>query len=168
MKRLLLLHTHYVRWMREGEGEESHSTENESLMTGRKYEEEKVILHVLGENGGVCVLSSLNDQCTDFDFLHLHVCVCLQELEEGLASHQPVLVGLTHTGERIIGQLSPPDGPLLEDKLGALSQRWRDVNRQVMDRKRRYGHHTSIQEVTTLGKIMVGLYISLFFPPQFI
>ncbi|XP_056150942.1 dystrophin isoform X3 [Lampris incognitus] len=60
-----------------------------------------------------------------------------EELEEGLASHQPVLAVLTHTGERIIGQLSAPDGPLLEEKLEALGQRWSDVNRQVLDRQRR-------------------------------
>uniref|UniRef100_A0A672HY23 Utrophin n=1 Tax=Salarias fasciatus TaxID=181472 RepID=A0A672HY23_SALFA len=60
-----------------------------------------------------------------------------EELEEGLASHQPVLAELTHTGERIIGKLSSPDGPLLEEKLEALGQRWRAVNRQVLDRQRR-------------------------------
>ncbi|XP_054616989.1 utrophin isoform X8 [Dunckerocampus dactyliophorus] len=59
-----------------------------------------------------------------------------EELEEGLSSHQPVLTGLTRTGERIIGQLSSPDGPLLEEKLHTLSQRWRAVNRQVLDRQR--------------------------------
>ncbi|XP_078146088.1 utrophin isoform X3 [Centroberyx gerrardi] len=60
-----------------------------------------------------------------------------EELEEGLASHQPVLAVLTHTGEQIIGQLSAPDGPLLEEKLEHLGQRWRAVNRQVLDRQRR-------------------------------
>uniref|UniRef100_A0A087YNX0 Utrophin n=1 Tax=Poecilia formosa TaxID=48698 RepID=A0A087YNX0_POEFO len=60
-----------------------------------------------------------------------------EELEEGLSSHQPVLTGLTRTGEQIIGQLSPPDGPLLEEKLETLVQRWRAVKRQVLDRQRR-------------------------------
>ncbi|KAM4633849.1 utrophin isoform 3-T3 [Polymixia lowei] len=60
-----------------------------------------------------------------------------EELEEGLASHQPILAVLTRTGEQIIGQLSAPDGPLLEGKLEALGQRWRAVNRQVLDRQRR-------------------------------
>ncbi|XP_024863232.1 utrophin isoform X2 [Kryptolebias marmoratus] len=60
-----------------------------------------------------------------------------EELKEGLASHQPVLAGLTRTGEQIIGKLSSLDGPLLEEKLNILSQRWRAVNRQVMDRQRR-------------------------------
>ncbi|XP_037541797.1 dystrophin [Nematolebias whitei] len=60
-----------------------------------------------------------------------------EELEEGLASHQPVLAGLTRTGEQIIGKLSSPDRPLLEEKLDILSQRWRTVNRQVLDRQRR-------------------------------
>ncbi|XP_056261686.1 utrophin isoform X2 [Seriola aureovittata] len=60
-----------------------------------------------------------------------------EELEEGLASHQPVLTILTRTGEQIIGQLSSLDGPLLEEKLDTLGQRWRAVNRQVLDRQRR-------------------------------
>ncbi|XP_053737339.1 dystrophin isoform X2 [Synchiropus splendidus] len=60
-----------------------------------------------------------------------------EELEDGLASHQATVVGLTRSGEQIIGQLSSPDGPLLEEKLDALSQRWRAVTRQVLDRKRR-------------------------------
>ncbi|KAM7367861.1 hypothetical protein PAMP_014130 [Pampus punctatissimus] len=60
-----------------------------------------------------------------------------EELEEGLSSHQPVLAVLTRSGEQIIGQLSSPDGPLLEEKLDALGQRWRAVNRQVLDRQRR-------------------------------
>ncbi|CAB1340082.1 unnamed protein product [Coregonus sp. 'balchen'] len=60
-----------------------------------------------------------------------------EELEEGLASHLPVMSGLSQTGEKIIGQLSAPDGPLLENKLEALGQRWRAVQRQVLDRQRR-------------------------------
>ncbi|XP_069014301.1 utrophin isoform X1 [Embiotoca jacksoni] len=62
---------------------------------------------------------------------------CQEELEEGLTSHQPVLVVLTRTGEQIIGKLSSPDGSLLEEKLETLGQRWRAVNRQVLDRQRR-------------------------------
>ncbi|XP_031583506.1 dystrophin isoform X2 [Oreochromis aureus] len=60
-----------------------------------------------------------------------------EELEEGIASHKPILVGLSHTGERIIGKLCSPDGPLLEEKLETLGRRWRAVNRQVLDRQRR-------------------------------
>ncbi|XP_032441695.1 dystrophin isoform X3 [Xiphophorus hellerii] len=60
-----------------------------------------------------------------------------EELEEGLSSHQPILTGLTRTGEQITGQLSSPDGPLLEEKLETLVQRWRAVKRQVLDRQRR-------------------------------
>ncbi|XP_057678850.1 dystrophin isoform X3 [Corythoichthys intestinalis] len=60
-----------------------------------------------------------------------------EELEEGLASHQAVLADLTRTGERITSQLSSPDGPLLEEKLHALSRRWKAANRQVADRQRR-------------------------------
>lgn len=61
--------------------------------------------------------------------------VRLQELEEGLASHQPVMAMLTRTGEQIIGQLSSPDGSLLEEKLDVLAQRWRGVNREALERQ---------------------------------
>uniref|UniRef100_A0A8D0DEC6 Utrophin n=1 Tax=Sander lucioperca TaxID=283035 RepID=A0A8D0DEC6_SANLU len=60
-----------------------------------------------------------------------------EELEEGLVSHQPVLAELTRAGEQIIGQLSSPDGSLLEEKLDTLGQRWRAVNRHVLERQRR-------------------------------
>ncbi|XP_077408097.1 utrophin isoform X3 [Vanacampus margaritifer] len=60
-----------------------------------------------------------------------------EDLEEGLASHKAILADLTRTGERITSQLSSPDGPLLEEKLHALSQRWKAVNRQAADRQRR-------------------------------
>ncbi|XP_028970380.2 LOW QUALITY PROTEIN: dystrophin [Esox lucius] len=69
----------------------------------------------------------------DLDTVRTHQ----EELEEGLASHEPVLTVLSQTGERIIGQLSAPDGPLLENKLEVLGQRWRAVHRQVLDRQRR-------------------------------
>uniref|UniRef100_A0A8D0DED2 Utrophin n=1 Tax=Sander lucioperca TaxID=283035 RepID=A0A8D0DED2_SANLU len=59
-----------------------------------------------------------------------------EELEEGLVSHQPVLAELTRAGEQIIGQLSSPDGSLLEEKLDTLGQRWRAVNRHVLERQR--------------------------------
>lgn len=62
--------------------------------------------------------------------------VRLQELEEGLASHQPIMATLTRTGEQIIGQLSSPDGSLLEEKLDVLVQRWRGVSREALERQR--------------------------------
>uniref|UniRef100_A0A3Q3XEN2 Calponin-homology (CH) domain-containing protein n=1 Tax=Mola mola TaxID=94237 RepID=A0A3Q3XEN2_MOLML len=58
-----------------------------------------------------------------------------EELEEGLASHQPVMAVLTRSGEQIIGQLSSPDGSLLEEKLDTLAQRWKAVNHQVHERQ---------------------------------
>ncbi|XP_037606999.1 dystrophin isoform X1 [Sebastes umbrosus] len=59
-----------------------------------------------------------------------------EELEEGLVSHRPVLAELNRTGEQIIGQLSSPDGSLLEEKLDTLSQRWRTVKHHVIERQR--------------------------------
>ncbi|KAF6728325.1 Utrophin [Oryzias melastigma] len=59
------------------------------------------------------------------------------ELEDGLASHQAVLSGLNRTGKQIIGNLSSPDGSLLEDKLETVGQRWRAVQQRLSDRQRR-------------------------------
>lgn len=56
---------------------------------------------------------------------------------------------LTRTGEQIIGQLSSPDGSLLEEKLDTLAQRWRAVNRQVVDRQRRYNVLKNTRGVTS-------------------
>uniref|UniRef100_A0A8C5I3D6 Utrophin n=1 Tax=Gouania willdenowi TaxID=441366 RepID=A0A8C5I3D6_GOUWI len=61
-------------------------------------------------------------------FLILNV---FQELEDGLASHQPVMVELHRTGEQIIGRLSSPDGSVLEEKLETLGRRWKAINRPV-------------------------------------
>ncbi|XP_076840282.1 LOW QUALITY PROTEIN: utrophin [Brachyhypopomus gauderio] len=60
-----------------------------------------------------------------------------EELEEGLESQQAVLAMLTQTGEKIIGQLSSPDGPLLQDKLDSLSQRWAIIHSQLAERRLR-------------------------------
>uniref|UniRef100_A0A3P9A6P6 Utrophin n=1 Tax=Esox lucius TaxID=8010 RepID=A0A3P9A6P6_ESOLU len=76
----------------------------------------------------------------DLDTVRTHQ----EELEEGLASHEPVLTVLSQTGERIIGQLSAPDGPLLENKLEVLGQRWRAVHRQVLDRQHKNGQTVKV------------------------
>uniref|UniRef100_A0A673A4J4 Utrophin n=1 Tax=Sphaeramia orbicularis TaxID=375764 RepID=A0A673A4J4_9TELE len=60
------------------------------------------------------------------------------DLDSARQHQGPVLVVLNRTGEQIIEQLSSPDGSLLEEKLQILGQRWRAVNRQVLDRQRRF------------------------------
>ncbi|KAJ3606664.1 hypothetical protein NHX12_026183, partial [Muraenolepis orangiensis] len=99
----------------------------------------------LGDTEGVMAEGTGPDGQLDLDTAVLHQ----QELEEGLASHQADLAVLSRTGERIIGQLSAPDGPLLQDKLEVLGQRWRAVNRQVFERRRRLagGDSTALAEL---------------------
>uniref|UniRef100_A0A8C1QGP9 Dystrophin n=1 Tax=Cyprinus carpio TaxID=7962 RepID=A0A8C1QGP9_CYPCA len=58
-----------------------------------------------------------------------------QDLEEGLASHQFVLVVLSRSGEHIISQVSSPDAALLQEKLDALRRRWTHVEREVCERQ---------------------------------
>uniref|UniRef100_A0A672HWW9 Utrophin n=1 Tax=Salarias fasciatus TaxID=181472 RepID=A0A672HWW9_SALFA len=100
-------------------------------------------------------LTQLNAEWDRLNRMYNHRRGCVtdltRELEEGLASHQPVLAELTHTGERIIGKLSSPDGPLLEEKLEALGQRWRAVNRQVTknDLEQR---HSQLEDIFTLAQ----------------
>ncbi|XP_075939713.1 utrophin isoform X2 [Anarhichas minor] len=78
-----------------------------------------------------------------------------EELEDGLVSHQPVLAELTHTGEQIIGQLSSPDGSLLEEKLDSLGQRWRAVNRHVLERQRRMtGGDPALSDLVRRGEVL--------------
>uniref|UniRef100_A0A8C4EP43 Utrophin n=1 Tax=Dicentrarchus labrax TaxID=13489 RepID=A0A8C4EP43_DICLA len=52
------------------------------------------------------------------------------DLDSARQNQESVLAVLTRTGKQIIGQLSSPDGSLLEGKLDTLSQRWRAVKRQ--------------------------------------
>ncbi|KAI5096115.1 utrophin [Silurus meridionalis] len=60
-----------------------------------------------------------------------------KELEDGLASHEVVLVELVRSGEHIITQLASPDGPLLQDKLDNLTHRCDVVHARVAERRRR-------------------------------
>uniref|UniRef100_A0A8C2DAB3 Dystrophin n=1 Tax=Cyprinus carpio TaxID=7962 RepID=A0A8C2DAB3_CYPCA len=55
-----------------------------------------------------------------------------RDLEEGLASHQFVLVVLSRSGEHIISQVSSPDAALLQEKLDALRRRWTHVEREAL------------------------------------
>ena len=61
----------------------------------------------------------------------------LQELEEGISSHQPSFAALNRTGDGIIQKLSPTDGSFLKDKLAGLNQRWGAIAAEVKDRRPR-------------------------------
>ncbi|XP_072299012.1 utrophin [Eucyclogobius newberryi] len=87
----------------------------------------------LGDTETLLSESVSPDGQLDLDMARQHQ----QELEEGVASHQADLAVLSRTGEKIIEQLSFPDGSLLEEKLQGLGQRWRGVNREILDRQRR-------------------------------
>lgn len=62
----------------------------------------------------------------------------LQELEEGISSHQPSFAALNRTGDGIIQKLSPTDGSFLKDKLAGLNQRWGAIAAEVKDRRPRW------------------------------
>ncbi|XP_058618771.1 dystrophin-like isoform X6 [Onychostoma macrolepis] len=71
-----------------------------------------------------------------------------QDLEEGLASHQSVVVVLSRSGEHIIAQVSSPDAALLQEKLDALRRRWTHVEREVCERQRRLmGEDPAVMDV---------------------
>ncbi|KAL2082234.1 hypothetical protein ACEWY4_022052 [Coilia grayii] len=54
-----------------------------------------------------------------------------EELEEGLATHLPVLDQLNQTGNDIMGQLSAAEGPLLDEKLQRLNQHFALVEQRI-------------------------------------
>ena len=62
----------------------------------------------------------------------------LQELEEGISSHQPSFAALNRTGDGIIQKLSLTDGSFLKDKLAGLNQRWGAIAAEVKDRRPRW------------------------------
>ncbi|XP_076128623.1 utrophin isoform X2 [Alosa pseudoharengus] len=73
-----------------------------------------------------------------------------QELEEGVVSHLPILAQLNLTGNDIIGQLSSAEGPLLDEKLQRLNQRFSLVQQRVPRQPR------LLTEDSTLLDVMGG------------
>ncbi|XP_078415979.1 dystrophin isoform X2 [Cetorhinus maximus] len=71
----------------------------------------------------------------------------LQELQNGIGSHQAVVTSLNVTGEEIIGQSSTSDGGILKEKLSNLTRRWQEICRQVDERKRRLEEEKNISEL---------------------
>uniref|UniRef100_A0A8C0KBB6 Utrophin n=1 Tax=Canis lupus dingo TaxID=286419 RepID=A0A8C0KBB6_CANLU len=83
-------------------------------------------------------------------------CTLLQELEEGISSHQPSFAALNRTGEGIVQKLSPTDGSFLKDKLAGLNQRWNAIFAEVKDRLK--GENKQVMEYRRrLGEIMCWL-----------
>uniref|UniRef100_A0A8C0QYS3 Utrophin n=1 Tax=Canis lupus dingo TaxID=286419 RepID=A0A8C0QYS3_CANLU len=75
-----------------------------------------------------CDLNDLTQWITEAEELLAEIvefilsCTLLQELEEGISSHQPSFAALNRTGEGIVQKLSPTDGSFLKDKLAGLNQ----------------------------------------------
>ncbi|XP_062871249.1 utrophin-like isoform X3 [Trichomycterus rosablanca] len=87
------------------------------------------------------------DEETDKDLEPEQALTQQEELEEGLVSHQVVLAELIPSADHIIGQLSSPDGPLLQDKLDSLSQRCAVIRNRVAERRRLAAADPAVVEV---------------------
>ncbi|XP_078246604.1 dystrophin isoform X11 [Pogona vitticeps] len=61
----------------------------------------------------------------------------IKELQDGIERQQAVVRNLNVAGEELIRQSSPADASVLKEKLGNLNFRWKEVCRQLAERKKR-------------------------------
>ncbi|XP_016848209.2 dystrophin isoform X5 [Anolis carolinensis] len=61
----------------------------------------------------------------------------MKDLQDGIGRQQAVVRNLNITGEEVIEQSSTADANVLKEKLGSLNFRWKEVCRQLADRKKR-------------------------------
>ncbi|KAJ7320669.1 hypothetical protein JRQ81_020180, partial [Phrynocephalus forsythii] len=61
----------------------------------------------------------------------------IKELQDGIERQQAVVRNLNVAGEELILQSSPVDASVLKEKLGNLNFRWKEVCRQLAERKKR-------------------------------
>uniref|UniRef100_A0A8D2LM73 Dystrophin n=1 Tax=Varanus komodoensis TaxID=61221 RepID=A0A8D2LM73_VARKO len=62
---------------------------------------------------------------------------CIKDLQDGIGRQQAVVRTLNVAGEEIIEQSSTADAGVLKEKLGSLNFRWKEVCRQLAERKKR-------------------------------
>nr|XP_020646650.1 dystrophin isoform X6 [Pogona vitticeps] len=61
----------------------------------------------------------------------------IKELQDGIERQQAVVRNLNVAGEELIRQSSPADASVLKEKLGNLNFQWKEVCRQLAERKKR-------------------------------
>lgn len=67
----------------------------------------------------------------------MNVLGILQELQDGIGQQQTVVKTLNATGEEIIGQSSTADAKVLKEQLESLNNRWKEICRQLVEKKKR-------------------------------
>ncbi|XP_071668213.1 dystrophin isoform X10 [Patagioenas fasciata] len=68
----------------------------------------------------------------------------LQELQDGIGRQQTVLKALNVTGEEIIEQSSTADAKVLKEQLESLNSRWKEICKQLVEKKKRLEEEKSI------------------------
>lgn len=61
-----------------------------------------------------------------------------QELQDGIGQQQTVVKTLNATGAEIIEQSSTADAKVLKEQLESLNNRWKEICRQLVEKKKRY------------------------------
>lgn len=67
----------------------------------------------------------------------MNVLDILQELQDGIGQQQTVVKTLNATGEEIIEQSSKADAKVLKEQLESLNNRWKEICRQLVEKKKR-------------------------------
>lgn len=67
----------------------------------------------------------------------MNVLGILQELQDGIGQQQTVVKTLNATGEEIIEKSSTADAKVLREQLESLNTRWKEICRQLVEKKKR-------------------------------
>ncbi|XP_023774103.1 dystrophin-like, partial [Cyanistes caeruleus] len=68
----------------------------------------------------------------------------IQELQDGIGQQQAVVKILNATGEEIIEQSSTADAKVLKEQLESLNNRWKEICRQLVEKKKRIEEEKNI------------------------
>ncbi|XP_077637784.1 dystrophin isoform X5 [Lonchura striata] len=68
----------------------------------------------------------------------------IQDLQDGIAQQQTVVKTLNATGEEIIEQSSKADAKVLKEQLESLNNRWKEICRQSVEKKKRIEEEKNI------------------------
>lgn len=67
----------------------------------------------------------------------MNVLGILQELQDGIGQQQTVVKTLNAAGEEIIEQSSKADAKVLKEQLESVNNRWKEICRQLVEKKKR-------------------------------
>ncbi|KAI1241541.1 hypothetical protein IHE44_0005016 [Lamprotornis superbus] len=102
---------------------------------------ENVVCDSLAE---VLTKRNISNLGKDKDQENVNMLGILQELQDGIGQQQTVVKTLNATGEEIIEQSSTADAKVLKEQLESLNNRWKEICRQLVEKKKRIEEEKNI------------------------